>query len=56
MLMHPEVQKKIHDEMDQELDLNIDPTFKDKSRLTYFNAAWKEAMRLNPTTPLGNYH
>jgi cytochrome P450 len=54
MLLNPQVQKKIHAELDQ---FGIHTfTFEDRPSLPYLDAAWKESMRMNPSSPLGVPH
>ncbi|PVF96201.1 cytochrome P450 [Serendipita vermifera] len=54
MLLNPHVQKKIHVELDQFGAHTF--TFEDRPDLPYLDAAWKESMRLNPSSPLGVPH
>lgn len=56
MLLHPEVQSKIHAELDEFLGGNMSPSMQDIRRLPYFNAVWKESMRLYTPVPLGLPH
>lgn len=55
ILSHPHVQSKIHEELDALLGPTSHrlPIPADRESLPYTEAAWKEAMRLIPTLPLG---
>jgi hypothetical protein len=52
-MLHPEVQQKIHEEIDEQLGEDRSFRTDQIEKLLYLNAAWKESMRLNPTVPLG---
>ncbi|PVF96202.1 cytochrome P450 [Serendipita vermifera] len=54
MLLHPLAQRQIQAELDRFGAHNI--TLDDRESLPYFNAAWNESMRLNPSSPLGVPH
>ncbi|KAG6331183.1 hypothetical protein ID866_7904 [Astraeus odoratus] len=56
MLLHPDVQEKIHAEFDTIIGRGILPTFKDRPRLPYMQAALYESMRWHPVFPLGVPH
>ncbi|KAG8808842.1 hypothetical protein FRC17_003749, partial [Serendipita sp. 399] len=56
MLLHPEVQSKIQEELDAETPPGTLPKFDQRPQLRYLDAAWRESMRLNPSTPLGVPH
>jgi cytochrome P450 len=53
MLLHPEEQKKIQVELDDVVHHGVLAKFKDRDSLPILDAAWRESMRLNPSTPLG---
>jgi cytochrome P450 len=53
MLIHPNVQRRVHEEIDQEMASGSLPTLDDRSKLPYLDAAWRESRRLNPSSPLG---
>jgi len=53
MLLHPEEQKKIQAELDDVLHYGVLPEFKDRDSLPILDAAWRESIRLHPSTPLG---
>ena len=52
MLEYPEVQRKVHEELDQILG-NSSPTFEDRGKLVYTEATIMEAMRLYGVLPYG---
>jgi cytochrome P450 len=53
MLLHPEVQEKLHEELDQVVGQDRLPTFDDHVNLRYFNAVRKEGNRWQPLGPIG---
>jgi len=52
-MLHPDVQQRVHEELDRVIGLERPPTYEDRTSLTYFQAAWKEASRWHPILPLG---
>jgi len=56
MLLHPDVQKKAHDELDSVVGRERLPTFEDRPRLPFIDAVCKETLRWHPITPLGIPH
>jgi cytochrome P450 len=52
VLLHPEVQKKAHDEIDAVTGRQRFPTFEDRSRLLFVDALCREVLRWRPATPL----
>ncbi|KAI6042938.1 cytochrome P450 [Pisolithus marmoratus] len=56
MVLHPEVQAKVHAEFDAVLGRGVFPTFEDRPRLPYLQAVLYEVMRWNPVFPLGVPH
>ncbi|KAG6330959.1 hypothetical protein ID866_8132 [Astraeus odoratus] len=56
MLLFPEIQDKIHAELDAVVGRGVLPTFEDKIRLPYLQAVLYEVMRWRPVTPLGAPH
>lgn len=54
--MHPEVQVKIHEELDRVIGRGREPTSNEVLNLPYLAAVWKEAFRWSPTVPLGLPH
>jgi hypothetical protein len=52
-MLHPEVQKRIQNELDQRIGAVQLPTMQDIDALVYLKAAVKESMRFNVATPLG---
>jgi len=55
MALYPEVQRKIHAEMDEVVGQQA-PTLADKQRLPYFEASIMESMRLASFVPMGLPH
>ena len=53
MILFPEVQKKIQEELDRAVGQDRLPGFEDQDALPYLVATIKEAVRWNPPTPLG---
>ncbi|PVF96176.1 cytochrome P450 [Serendipita vermifera] len=56
LVLYPDVQKRIQEELDERIGDGRRPTMKDVGKLVYFKAAWNESMRFNVTTPLGVPH
>ncbi|KAG8810764.1 hypothetical protein FS842_003152 [Serendipita sp. 407] len=56
MLTYPEVQKKVHEELDQVAGKGVIPSVGDISSLKYLDAVWKETLRLIPPIPTGVPH
>jgi cytochrome P450 family 2 subfamily J len=52
-MLHPEVQKKLHDELDEQVGEGRPPSMAEIEQLRYLKAAWNESMRWNVTVPLG---
>lgn len=55
MLVHPEVQKKAHAELDEVLGDRL-PTLEDRGALPYMNAICDEILRWRSIVPLGVPH
>jgi cytochrome P450 len=55
MLIHPDVQKKVQDEIDAVTGRERLPTFEDRPKLPYINAICKELLRWRPVVPLGTF-
>ncbi|KAG8797069.1 hypothetical protein FRC17_007858, partial [Serendipita sp. 399] len=53
LFVFPDVAKKVQAEIDALLDQGGLPTVKDRTRLTYTEAVWKESIRWRPTVPNG---
>jgi len=53
MLLHPEVQQKLHDELDRVVGQDRPPTFDDHVNLRYLEAVRKEGNRWQPLGPIG---
>ncbi|PVF92510.1 cytochrome P450 [Serendipita vermifera] len=56
MLMFPEVAKKIQDEITEVIGNGRLPSVKDRARLPYAEAVWREVLRWNPAVPIGIPH
>ena len=53
MVLHPDIQAKVHAELDTVVGRGNFPIFEDKPRLPYLLATLYEVMRWNPVVPLG---
>ena len=53
MLLHPEVQEKLHEELDQVVGQDRLPTLDDHVKLRYLEAVRKEGNRWQPLGPIG---
>jgi cytochrome P450 len=58
MVLYPEVQRKVHEELDEIIGRGRIPTMSDVSagNLVYLRATWNESLRNTPTVPVGAYH
>lgn len=56
MMLHPEVQKKVHEELDREIGHGDFPTFTDRDNLPYLDAVWRESRRWHAPTPIDIPH
>ncbi|KAI5988513.1 cytochrome P450 [Pisolithus albus] len=56
MILYPDVQDKVHAELDTLIGKGAIPTLADKPRLPYLQAVLYEVMRWNPPVPLGLPH
>ncbi|XP_059161821.1 cytochrome P450 2G1-like [Physella acuta] len=56
VLNHPDVQKKIHSELQQQIGNNRTPCIQDKPKLVYLNAVIKETQRLANIVPQAITH
>ncbi|PVF96182.1 cytochrome P450 [Serendipita vermifera] len=56
LMLYPDVQRKVHAELDQQYGAGQIPSMAEIQKLKYFNAAWNESMRWNATIPLGVPH
>lgn len=56
MLHYPDVQKKIHEELDEHIGSERCPKISDRSKLTYLNATIMETQRAASIVPLGLFH
>lgn len=52
MLLHPNVVRKAHEELDNVVGRERLPTFQDRPNLPYIECVLKEVLRWNPATPL----
>uniref|UniRef100_A0A4W3JIG8 Cytochrome P450, family 17, subfamily A, polypeptide 1 n=1 Tax=Callorhinchus milii TaxID=7868 RepID=A0A4W3JIG8_CALMI len=52
LIHNPEVQKRIHEEMDNKIGFDRLPKLNDKSSLPYLNATISEVLRIQPVAPL----
>jgi len=53
MVLHPEVAKKAHEEIDSVVGRSRLPDFGDRENLVYVAAVVKETMRWQAVTPIG---
>ncbi|XP_077977543.1 steroid 17-alpha-hydroxylase/17,20 lyase-like [Glandiceps talaboti] len=56
MMLHPEIQKKIHQEIDDVVGVDCRPVYTDHDNLPYLKAAIYETMRLHTILPLSVFH
>ncbi|KAI6042942.1 cytochrome P450 [Pisolithus marmoratus] len=56
MILNPEIQDKVHAELDAVVGKGVLPTFEDRDRLPYLQAVLYEVMRWHPVFPLGVPH
>lgn len=52
MLINPEIQDKVRQELDTVVGQERTPRFDDLQSARYFRAAWKESYRWRPPAPL----
>ncbi|XP_053161499.1 steroid 17-alpha-hydroxylase/17,20 lyase isoform X1 [Hemicordylus capensis] len=52
LLLYPEVQQKIQDELDQKVGYNRNPQLSDRLHMTYLEATISEVLRIRPVSPL----
>jgi hypothetical protein len=53
LMLHPDVQKRVQEELDEQVGDGRLPNMKDIEKMRYFRATWNESLRFNVTTPLG---
>ncbi|KAJ3788994.1 cytochrome P450 2 Le.CYP2 [Lentinula aff. detonsa] len=56
MCLHPDIQTKAQEELDNVIGKDRLPTFEDRRHLPYVEAIYREVMRLYPPVPLGFPH
>ncbi|KAF9522454.1 cytochrome P450 [Crepidotus variabilis] len=56
MILHPEIQRSIQNELDSVVGTHRLPNLRDKVNLSYFSAVQKEVTRFHPIGPLGIPH
>ncbi|KAL4064490.1 cytochrome P450 [Scleroderma citrinum] len=56
MVLNPDIQAKVHAELDTVVGKGVLPSFKDKERLPYLQAVLYEVLRWRPVLPLGLPH
>ncbi|RXG58625.1 cytochrome P450 2L1 [Armadillidium vulgare] len=56
LIKYPEIQKKVHDEIDKALPRDRLPSLLDKDQLVYMQAVINEVLRVNPIAMFGLYH
>ena len=56
MAMHPEVQRKAQQELDDVVGCDRMPTFEDRASLPYLNALLTEVLRWHPVAPIALPH
>ena len=53
MIHHPEVQKKVQDEIESVVGRDRFPAYEDKTKMPYTEATIWESLRLKPSLPIG---
>eukprot|EP00058_Branchiostoma_floridae_P019889 XP_002605379.1 hypothetical protein BRAFLDRAFT_278496 [Branchiostoma floridae] len=56
MLRHPDIQDKVHQEIDNTIGQNVTPSLTHRSQLPYTEAVIAEVMRINPIAAVGAMH
>ena len=56
MILHPDVQKKAHQELDTVIGSARLADYEDESSLPYIRAVYKETLRWQPLTPIAQTH
>lgn len=56
MVVHPKVQRKIQQQLDDALGMQRLPTFADRGKLPFIDCVVLECLRWNPVLPLGLVH
>ncbi|KAG5830934.1 steroid 17-alpha-hydroxylase/17,20 lyase [Anguilla rostrata] len=52
LIHHPQVQKKIQEELDSKIGMNRHPKLSDRGNLPYLEATIREVLRIRPVSPL----
>ncbi|XP_069045260.1 steroid 17-alpha-hydroxylase/17,20 lyase-like [Lepisosteus oculatus] len=52
LIHHPQVQKKVQDELDSKIGMGRHPTLSDRGNLPYLEATIREVIRIRPVSPL----
>lgn len=52
MALHPEIMKKVHEELDHVIGADRLPNMNDRDQLPYLTAVIKETLRWHPPLPL----
>jgi cytochrome P450 len=52
MILHPDIQEKVHDLIETVVGTKRLPTFQDRSSLLYIDAILRECLRWRPMLPL----
>ncbi|KAI0291062.1 cytochrome P450, partial [Multifurca ochricompacta] len=56
ILIRPDIQKRVQDELDAVTGRERLPTFEDRPKLPFVEAVCKETLRWRPVTPLGEFN
>ncbi|XP_069045258.1 steroid 17-alpha-hydroxylase/17,20 lyase-like isoform X2 [Lepisosteus oculatus] len=52
LIHHPQVQKKVQEELDSKIGMDRHPTLSDRGNLPYLEATIREVLRIRPVSPL----
>lgn len=55
MAIHPHIQKKVQQEIDEKTGRGHTPSVEECLKLEYLQATWKESLRMAPIVPIGQY-
>jgi cytochrome P450 len=56
LFLHPDIARRVYEEVQSVTYGERLPKISDRSSLPYSEAVFKEAMRINPSIPLGQYN